>query len=155
MDQIVKSSIDARKQAFFTAYNVTDKEIIDKIEDLFKRINEFGEECSDTNEFESKFQSSSLNQEYIDMFTMVAAKCPVNNVQSETSTNVTSTTDHVVDEISSEIRYQVNDATMPARRIAREKMESEMRSTPIIGDAMEVKQHIDFFGKFRKKKDDE
>ena len=155
MDQIVKSSIDGRKQAFYTAYNITDKELIEKIEELFTRINEFGEECSDAGEFETRFQSSPLNKEYIDMFTLVASKCPANNIQSEANPNVTTTSDQVADEISSEIRYQVNEATMPARRKAREKMESEMRSTPIIGDAMEIKQHGDFFGRFRKKKDEE
>ena len=155
MDQIVKSSIDARKQAFFTAYNITDKETINKIEELFTKINKFGEECSDAGEFESKFQSSPLNQEYIDMFTLVASKCPANILQNNTNDNVTSTADQVADEINSEIRYQVNEATMPARRMAREKMESEMRSTPIIGDAMEIKQRIDFLGRFKNKKDDE
>lgn len=155
MDEIVKSSIDGRKQAFFTAYNITDKEIISKIEELFKKIYEFGEECRDASEFETKFQSSPLNKEYIDMFTLVASKCPANNIQSEPDPTIKSTSEQIADEISSDARYYMNEATMPARRKAREKFESEMRSTPVIGDAMEIKQHMDFFGRFKKKKDEE
>lgn len=155
MDEIVKSSIDGRKQAFFTAYNITDKEITSKIEELFKRIYEFGEECSDASEFEAKFQTSPLNKEYIDMFTLVASKCPANNIQSEPNPTIKSTSEQIADEISSDARYYMNEATMPARRKAREKFESEMRSTPVIGDAMEIKQHMDFFGRFKKKKDEE
>ena len=40
MNEYVKNSIDARKQSFYTAYDITDKDIESKIEDLFKKIYE-------------------------------------------------------------------------------------------------------------------
>ena len=67
MNEYVKNSIDARKQSFYTAYEITDKDIENKIEDLFKKICEFGETCSDAMDFENKFQSSELNNEYINI----------------------------------------------------------------------------------------
>ncbi len=154
MNEYVKNSIDARKQSFYTAYDITDKDIESKIENLFKKIYEFGELCSDAMDFENKFQSSELNTEYINMFTEVATKCKPKTIESEHN-NVKSTSEQIADEISSDARYYMNEATMPARRKAREKVESEMRSAPVIGDALEIKQHMDFFGRFKRKKDDE
>ena len=155
MNEYVKSSIDARKESFYTAYEITDKDIEKKIEELFKKIYEFGESCSDAMDFENKFQSSELNSEYINMFTEVATKCKAKNIQSESNTNVKSTSEQIADEISSDARYYMNEATMPMRRKARQEMYDEMRDVPIVGDAMNIKQHVDFFGRFKRKKDDE
>lgn len=154
MNEYVKTSIDARKEVFFTAYDIKDKSIENKIDDLFKKIYEFGESCNDAMDFENKFQSSELNNEYINLFTEVATKCKAKTIES-TPNDVKSTSEQIADEISSDARYYMNEATMPARRKARERVESEMRSTPIIGDAMEIKQHMDFFGRFKRKKGDE
>jgi hypothetical protein len=147
MNEIVKASINGRKEAFFNAYEINDDEIKAKIEDLFKRINTFGEEHEAN--FEADFLSSPLNQEYIDLFTFVATRCKAKVYES--SNNVKSDSDYVKDEIASEIKYQAKEATFPLRRKVREKVESEMRDLPIIGDAMTVKQHVDFFGRFKKK----
>ena len=43
MDNIIKQSIEGRKNAIFNSYEVTDKVMINKIDDLFNRINDFGE----------------------------------------------------------------------------------------------------------------
>ena len=63
MDSIVKQSIDGRKMAFSSAYELTDV-YKKKIDELFKKIEELGETCKDAMDFETKFMASPLNQEY-------------------------------------------------------------------------------------------
>ena len=151
MNDLVKSSIEGRKSAVYNSYNIEEQSIIDKIEDLFRRINEFGENCTDNMDFESKFAVSELNQEYIQLFTEIATTCtPI--VREVEERQVQS------DELESELRYQAKEATLPMRRKMRQEAYDEARDTPIIGDVMNIKQHIDFFsrfGKFRKKKKDD
>ena len=63
---------------------------------------------------------------------------------------------NIADELRSEIEYQAKDMTLPARRIARQQAYDTARNTPILGEAMEIKQHVDLiskFGKLLKKKD--
>ena len=57
MNDLVKTSIEGRKNAIFSAYNVTDQNIIDRIDELFNRINEFGESCVDNMDFETNFSA--------------------------------------------------------------------------------------------------
>ena len=53
------------------------------------------------------------------------------------------------------MEYQVKEMTMPARRLARERADQQLRRTPIVGDVIQAKQTLDLFGKlgnmFRKK----
>ena len=58
------------------------------------------------------------------------------------------------EELESELKYQAREATLPARRVAREAVDRAARNTPILGDVIQAKQTMDLFGKFRKKKDD-
>lgn len=156
MDSLVKNSIDSRKQAFYSAYEIKDESLIEKVEDLFRRIEEFGESCQDATDFETRFASSSLNQEYIQLFTEIATTCPPIAHDTPINATVKSTGEQVLDEIKDEMEYQVKDATLPMRRIARQQAYDKARSTPIVGDVMEIKQHIDFFSRFKnlkKKKD--
>lgn len=156
MNDLVKNSIEGRKDAIYNTYNVTEQSIIDKIEDLFRRISEFGENCVDNMDFENKFAVSELNQEYIQLFTEIATTCtPV--VRAVEEREVKSDAEYARDELESELRYQAKEATLPMRRKMRQEAYDEARDTPIIGDIMNVKQHIDFFsrfGKLRKKKKD-
>lgn len=154
MNDLVKNSIESRKTAIFTAYNITDQTIIEKIEELFKKITEFGENCTDNMDFESKFATSELNQEYIQLFTEIATSCPQNTIETVENSNIKSDAEYVLDEIESEARYQAKEMTMPMRRQLRQETESAARNTPIIGDIMNIKQHVDLFNKFRKKKKD-
>ncbi len=153
MNDVVKISIDGRKNAIFSAYDIKDQSIIDKVEDLFRRINELGETCKDSMDFESKFASSQLNQEYIQLFTEIATKCPQIVRQTETK-HVKSDAEYIAEDVASEIRYQVKDATLPLRRQVHEEALKTARNTPIIGEIMEAKQYADFFGRFKKKKKD-
>lgn len=154
MNDLVKMSIDGRKNAIFSAYNITEQSIKDKIENLFNKINELGESCVDNMDFESKFASSNLNQEYIDLFTEIATKCTQIVRENQGNRHVKSDAEKIVDDVASEIRYQVKDATLPMRRQMRQEAYDKARNTPIIGEIMEAKQYADFFGRFKKKKKD-
>ena len=152
MDSIVKQSIEARKQAFTNAYKIEDQNIIDKIDELFNRINELGETCSDASDFEMKFASSPLNQEYISLFTELATTCEPIIYESDNS-NVQSTKDYILDDARMEAKLAIEDATMPARHAAREEFDSALRDVPVLGDAIQAKQTFDLFKKFKKNKD--
>ena len=129
MDSVVKQCIDGRKLAFSSAYELTDV-YKKKIDELFKRIEEFGETCSDSMNFETKFATSPLNKEYTDLFTEVATNCkyilpPV--VETEGKNNK----QQIAEEVLSDAKYIAKDLTMPARRKAREAFDSKMRDTPL------------------------
>ena len=62
-------------------------------------------------------------------------------------------------DIESEARYIADDLTMPARRAARQEAYDKARDIPILGDALYVKQNVDFFnsitGKYNKEENEE
>lgn len=147
MNDLVKNSIECRKTALFNGYEITDEGLINKIEDLFERINQFGEGCIDNMDFEAKFATSELNQEYIQLFTEIVTKCAQKNSPSEPEEKPDND-NGVMDEVASDLRYEANELSMPVRRKVRQEVYDEARDMPIIGDAMYVKQHIDLLGKF-------
>lgn len=158
MNEMVKNSIDARKAGVLNAYKVTDENLLAKLNDLFERINQFGETCADATEFESKFATSDLNQEYIALFTEIASSCEQIVYEPKVDPTIKSDKEKLLDDVKGELKYQVDEATMPARRIARQEAYDAARNTPIIGDIMYAKQNIDLFAKvggmFKKKKKD-
>ena len=153
MNDMVKMSIDGRKNAFYSAYEINDASIKKEIDELFDKIYDFGKDCKDAQEFETAFATSSLNTEYINLFTKVAQSCkPI--VYESAPTNVKSDEQIAKEELESELRYQAREATLPARRVAREAVDSAARRTHILGDVIQAKQTMDLFSRFRKKKDD-
>lgn len=148
MNEYVKYSIDARKSAIYSAYDIQDEELRAKIEDLFSRIEEFGKECQDASDFEAKFAASELNQEYINLFTQIVSKCTPIVKEEVVNPDVQSTGEYVAGEIKDEVDYQLKEMTMPARRAARQRADDIARSTPIVGDVMQAKQTADLFGGF-------
>jgi hypothetical protein len=153
MNDMVKMSIDGRKNAFYSAYEINDDSIKKEIDELFNKIYDFGKDCTDATQFETAFATSPLNNEYINLFTKVAQTCkPI--VYESTPVNVKSDEEMLKEELESEARYQMKEATLPARRVAREAVDRAARNTPILGDVIQAKQTMDLFGKFRKKKDD-
>ena len=62
MNEYVKQSIDGRRMAFSSSYELTDV-YKKKVDELFNRIEELGKECTDAMDFETKFMSSPLNME--------------------------------------------------------------------------------------------
>ena len=149
MNDLVKNSVEARKQAIYNSYNIEGTDIESKIKDLFNEIEKFASNYNDVMDFENAFMASELNQKYTNIFSEIATKCTpkaieTNNAYEDTTYNETSDAEYVLDELS-----------RPVRRQARQQVDDTLRSTPIIGDVMEVKQHIDFFGRFKKSKTDE
>ena len=128
MNEMIKTTIDARYNSFFSAYEIKDDKIKKEIDALFKKINEFGKDYSDIQEFETAFASSPLNTEYINLFTKIASSCqPI--VYENTA--IKENKHEVLDEVLSDAKYAVDDITMPARRIAREEFDKKMRDTPL------------------------
>ena len=130
MDSIIKQSIDGRKQAFASTYELTDV-YKKKVDELFKRIEEFGNNCSDAMDFETKFAASPLNKEYTDLFTEVASNCKYILAPPVDNPNAKSDAEYYRDEAISDAKYLAKDLTMPARRAAREEFDKKMRDTPL------------------------
>ncbi len=130
MDSIVKQCIDGRKLAFSSAYELTDV-YKKKIDELFKRIEDFGNTCKDSMEFETKFASSPLNTEYTNLFTEVSQNCKYILPPPVDNPDVKSDKEQMVDEVLSDAKYIAKDLSMPARRKAREAFDSKMRDTPL------------------------
>lgn len=155
MDSSIQMSIDARKNAFFNAYEITDQNLLNKIEDLFNRINELGKESSNISDFETSFASSPLNQEYINLFTEVAMNSKPKDLTSHDYVEEKSTTDIVLDEVSSDLSYALDDMTHPMRREANQKAMDALRDAPVIGDILYAKQNIDMVNKITGKNKEE
>ena len=148
MNEFVKNSIDARKNAFYNAYEIDDESVKNKIEELFKKIEDFGKQYNDVMDFETNFASNSLNQEYIDLFTLVASKCKpkaMDTIASENSDNEEEYHER------SWAEYELDEASRPLRRNVREKVDSKIRDIPVVGDVIQAKQTMDLFNKFKKK----
>ena len=140
MDSIIKQTIDARKSVIFDNYNITDKSLIDKIEDLFIRINEFGEKFDDVNKFEAEFAKSTLNSEYTNIFIQLA------NI--EVKNNMPSVGEVVADRIGSEVKNRI----IPSRAVRADARDKALRNIPVVGDIINSRQKLDLLNKFRKKK---
>lgn len=157
MNDMVKNSIESRKNAIFSAYEINDDALKNKIKDLFERITFFGESCTDVGDFESKFAISDLNKEYINLFSKIATSCKPIPQESISYADSKGRGEQVLDDIKDEMEYQVKEMSMPMRRKARQEVYDQARDIPIVGDVMNIKQHIDFFSRFknlRKKKKD-
>ena len=152
MKNDVKLSVNGRKDAIFNYFEVNDEGIKQRVDDLFKRIEEFAKDCKDSTDFETKFASSDLNQEYINLMTEVGTKCK-SKAYTVDQSEMPSEADIIKEDIEYEMKDAVDSVGRRVRRDANEKMLSEARSTPIIGDVLEAKQYMDFFGRFKKKKD--
>lgn len=159
MNDLIKNSIDARKQAFYNAYEIENADIKEKIEFLFKKIEEFANSFNDLLEFENSFAVSELNKEYIDLFTLVAttekSKLPNkedNNNNDEEQPEQDGKKDlgvlgMVADEVKEDVTYRL-------RKKAHDEIYDKVRDIPVVGDAINIKQHVDFFSRFKKKKEE-
>lgn len=130
MDSVVKQCIDGRKQAFSSCYELTDV-YKKKVDELFKRIEELGNTCTDSMDFETKFAASPLNTEYTNLFTEVSSNCKYILPPPVDNPDVKSDKEQMVDEVLADARYIAREASMPARRKAREAFDSKMRDTPL------------------------
>ena len=146
MNDIVRMSINARKDALYNGYEIDDDLLKNKIEDLFSRINEFGEECNE-NDFETKFASSTLNQEYINLFTEIATKCKAKVYESN---NEVIEDKSIGEEIADDLAFEAKETIQPIKgRIVREAID-QARDIPGVGEAIDIKNKLGFFGRFKK-----
>ena len=142
MNDLLKPSIESRKTALFSAYDIKDPGNLKTIDDYFKRLEEFAKDYNDVMAFETAFASSPLCKEYSDLFVQIMntektvdGKAPVVDVPDEYTPQ---------DELRDDMERAV-------RRRARQDAYNAARDVPILGEAMTAKQHFDFFNRFRKK----
>ena len=143
MNDILKYNVQSRKDAIFNTYDVTDPKLLKMIDDYFIKLEEFASKFTDSMEFETAFAQDKLAKEYSDLFVKITGSgiTPKSLAKDATVT------------VASEIK---EDITHRARRKVYQETYDKARDLPIIGDAMHIKQHVDFFGRFkRKKKNDE
>lgn len=141
MNEILKASIDSRRNALFASYDIKDPGNLKIIDDYFKKVEEFAKDYNDVMEFETAFASSPLQQEYSNLFVQIMntentidGVAPVVDIEEYTPT----------DELKDDLERAV-------RRRARQDAYDKVRDVPIIGEALTAKQHFDLFNKFRKK----
>jgi hypothetical protein len=149
MDEYVKMSIDSRKNAINSMYDLH-KEDVDKVNNLFERIEEFGKSCSSATDFENIFATSELNTEYISVFTDIATKYQM-KPQNQEIVNAKTATEEIAEDIKEEAEYLMDTTTQPFRAKANQEMTNQMRSMPIIGDIMYASQLKDMGDKIKYK----
>ena len=131
MNEIVKNSIDARKNAIFSSYNIKDEGILLQINNYFDKLEKFGEKYDDIMKFEEDLAKDPLTKEYTDLFIMISSYM---NPTEE------------VDEGKEMMNEMADDAKRYVRRTVKEKAASKARGIPIVGDIMEAKQYADLLG---------
>lgn len=142
MNELLKPSIESRKNALFSSYDIKDPGNIKAIDEYFKKVEEFAKDYNDVMAFETAFASSPLQQEYSDLFVQIM--------------NTENTIDGVAPSVEVEEEYTIadelnDDLERAVRRRARQDAYDKARDIPIVGEAMTAKQHFDFFNRFRKK----
>ena len=142
MKEILKPSIESRKTALFSAYDIKDPGNLKTIEEFFKKLEAFADDYNDVMEFETAFASSPLSKEYSDLFVQIM--------------NTECTSDGVAPVVDTPSEYTIQDelkddlARATRRQIKRDAYD-KARDISVVGKAMEVKQHFDFFNRFRNK----
>lgn len=145
MDSIIKSSIDARKNAIVNAYELNDKQQ-KEVDGLFSEIEKLGKESKDAGDFETKFQASPLNQKYMDLFTKIATDNASNAAAKDMAKGV------VAGAAESALRSAVGSTVPTTRAAVHQKAYDAARDIPGVGEVLSVKQHVDFFSRFKKPK---
>lgn len=150
MNDLVKNCVESRKTAIFNAYDVKNEDNINKINEFFKKLEQFAENYNDVMEFENAFASSELNQEYMSLFTQIATteapkNIDVNSYKPEKPIDLSAKDmgEMFVDELASDVTSTVRGR---AYRAAYDKA----RDIPVVGDAIDIKNKIGFFGRFKK-----
>ena len=150
MNEYVKLSIKGRKDIFTNNYEIKNKDILEKIDNLFKRIEDFGKDFSDAGEFEKKFMESPLNEEYNNLVTEVASKCKFIMKDEFVEEYNKDMKKAAKEDLASDAKYVMESLTMPARRKAREELDSKLRDTPL-GTIEQISNMKHLFNRFRKK----
>lgn len=136
--EILDSCVNSRKNALLQTCN--NDEMLTEINEYFERVEEFAKNCSDVADFESKFAISELSKEYTDLFTKVMTNPDDANKEKE------SLAKEVGNEIADDVYHGV-------RRKAYQETYDKARDIPVVGEALNIKQHFDLFSRFKRKKD--
>lgn len=145
MDSVIKSSIDARKNAIVNAYELNDSQQ-KEVDDLFKEIEKLGESSKDAGEFETKFAASPLNQKYMDMFTKIATDSASSTTTKDIAKGM------VAGAAESAVRNAIGAKVPTTRAAVHQKAYDAARDIPGVGEILTAKQHVDFFSRFKKSK---
>ena len=130
MDEYIKQSIKARKDAIYNTYKVS-PEKAQKIDALFKDIEKLGAKCKDASEFETEFSKSPLNQKYMDLFTEVATD--KNNLGGEIAKGAAVG-------VAESIADQAINQVVPTKAAVHQKAYDAARDIPVVGDAIDLGQ---------------
>ncbi len=159
MDEYVKQTIEARKNAFSASYNIS-AEMQKKIDVLFGEIEKLGAKCKDVSEFEAEFAKSPLNQKYLDLFTEIATNSQAKVAAPEPLTKGIGkmVAGGVVAGVAESAAEQALRNVVPTRAAVNQKATDAVRSVPVIGDAIDLGQKASYaahLGKLfgRKKKE--
>lgn len=159
MDEYVKQSIEARKQAMSATYKV-DAAMQKKIDKLFGEIEKLGTKCKDVGDFESKFAASPLNQKYLDLFTEVATSSQAKVAAPKVSKAGIGkmVVGGAAVGIAESAADQALDVVAPTRAAVHQKASDVARGVPVVGDAIDIGQKASYaahlgklFGKRKKK----
>ena len=160
MDEYVKQTIEARKNAFSASYNIS-AEMQKKIDVLFGEIEKLGAKCKDVSEFEAEFAKSPLNQKYLDLFTEIATNSTAKAAAPKSSGAGVGkmVAGGVVAGVAESAAEQALRNVVPTRAAVNQKATDAARSVPVIGDAIDLGQKASYaahLGKlFKKKKKEE
>ena len=149
MNENIKASIDSRKNAIFSLYEIVDDS---KINALFKRIEEFGLGCSDAMDFETRFATSELNNEYIALFTELSQSNAAKDPNARIVDSGPSTEEILQEECDTIYDHTIGELESDARGAARREIRSKMFDIPVVGTLMQAEQTASLFNKFKKKK---
>ena len=154
MDQYIRQSIDARKNAFSASFEIG-TEMQKKIDTLFKEIEKLGAECKDVGDFEAKFAASPLNQKYLDLFTEIATGSAGKKATKQAAKSIASGV------AEGAVRNVFGDV-VPTRASVHQKISDEVRGVPALGDVIDIGQKASYamhlgrmFGARKKKKKDD
>lgn len=148
MDEFVKQSIDARKNAIGANYKIS-TEMQKKIDALFSEIEKLGTKCKDVGEFEAEFAKSPLNQKYLDLFTEIAT----NSQAKASATEMPEATKKELEKkmaggiaagAAENIADQAIHKVVPTRAAVHQKMYDEVRDVPVVGDAIDIGQKVSY-----------
>ena len=159
MDEYVKQTIEARKNAFSASYNIS-AEMQKKIDVLFGEIEKLGAKCKDVSGFEAEFAKSPLNQKYLDLFTEIATNSTAKAAAPKSSGAGVGkmVAGGVVAGVAESAAEQALRNVVPTRAAVNQKATDAARSVPVIGDAIDLGQKASYaahLGKLfgRKKKE--
>lgn len=154
MDKNIEASINGRKNAFFAAYEVKDKKMLVKIDELFGEIEKLGAKCKDVGEFETKFAASPLNQQYLDLFTEIATSMASKQAAGQVASSMAGG-------VMEGMARNALGGVVSTRAAVYQKAYDEARKVPGLGDVIDIGEkasyamHLEKLFKSRKKKQDE